>query len=310
MHITVTGGAGYIGSTLTQRLNAAHHTVTTIDNQTIGDYKWLKAKNTPHLQIGDIRNDEDLNNALKGADAVAHLAALPGLIQCNAKPDEATSINILGTHRLLEAAKRNNVKRVVFCSTAAVYGTPKKIPVTEDQPLNPLNLYGVTKLAGEKLMDANWLNDHLETVSLRFGNVYGVGLYTRWTTVIPKFVKLGLEGKSLTVYGDGTSSRDFVHVEDICQALELALTTPDIGGEKYNVGSEPTTIGAIATTVSDEVEKATGRRPEIVNQPPRPGETKEFEYNLDKIRSQLGYTPKWNIQKGVKQLIKYHETSG
>jgi len=307
MHITVTGAAGYIGSTLTQRLNEAHHTVTAIDNQAIGDYKWLKAKNIPNLQVGDIRNPQHLDKALKGTDAIAHLAALPGLVQCNTHPDEATSINILGTHQLLEAAKRNNVKRVIFCSTAAVYGTPKKIPVTEDQPLNPLNLYGITKLAGEKLMDANWLNDHLETVCLRFGNVYGVGLYTRWTTVIPKFVKLGLEGKPLTVYGDGTSSRDFVHVEDICQALELALTTPDIGGEKYNVGSEPTTIGNIAKTVADEVEKTTREKPKIINQPPRLGEIKEFEYDLTKIRTQLKYKPKWTIKKGVTQLVNYHK---
>lgn len=305
MRITVTGAAGYIGSQLVTRLSQ-RHTVTSIDDQSNGDYHHLKQRGTPNLLIGDIRSPQDLDKALRDADLVAHLAALPGLTQCNDHPDQATSINVLGTHRILEAAKRHGVKRVVFCSTAAVYGTPKKIPVTEDQQTNPLNLYGVTKLAGEKLMDAAWLNDHLETVSLRFGNVYGVGLYTRWTTVIPKFVKAGLEGRPLTIYGDGTSSRDFVHVDDICQALELALTTPGVGGEKYNVGSEPTTIGKIAETVTEEIHAATGATPETTQQPPRPGETKEFEYNLDKIHRDLGYKPQWTIRRGIKQLIKRH----
>ena len=139
MRITVTGGAGYLGSLLMNRLNAQNHTVISIDNQSIGDYRWLQDKHIRNLQVGDIREPGELDKALKDADAVAHLTALPGLVQCNEHPDLACSTNVLGTHRLLEAASRNGVKRVVFCSTAAVYGVPEKLPVNEEHPTKPLN---------------------------------------------------------------------------------------------------------------------------------------------------------------------------
>jgi len=309
MKIAITGGAGYIGSLLIKKLRDKNHILTSIDNQSIGDYKWLRATGVESLNVGDVKTIEDLIKTFKDADCVAHLAALPGLTLCNEKPEEACLTNIYGTHQILEAAKQANIKRVVFCSTAAVYGTPQKTPVTEDHPLRPMNLYGVTKLAGEKLMEAYHANDGLETVSLRFGNVYGVGLYTRWSTVVPKFVRLALENKPLTIYGDGTNSRDFVHVEDICQALELALTQSGVGGEVYNVGCEPTTIQEIAEVVSDEAEKSIGNRPEITYLPPRAGETKEFTYDLSKIRDGLDFKPEWTIRKGVQQLIQYYKKS-
>ncbi len=313
MKVAVTGGAGYIGSTLIKNLLAAGHEVASIDDLSAGDYSYLRelgVKKTKLLE-GDIREPAALDKVFKGADAVAHLAAIPGLVRCNEDPEEAISVNIYGTHRVLEAAKKRGVDRVVFCSSAAVYGVPLKMPVSEDHRLRPLNLYGVTKLTGEKQMEVANDNDGVETVSLRFGNVYGVGLYSHWSTVIPKFVKLGLAGKPLTVYGDGASSRDFVHVEDITQALMLALTVKGASGEAFNVGSEPTTIGGIARIVSEEIERATGKHVETTHLPPRPGETKEFSYNLAKIKKRLGFKPSWTVRRGVKQLIEFAlETAG
>jgi len=307
MRVAVTGGAGYIGSLLVKNLLDGGHEVSSIDNLSIGDYRYVRGLSQKGLRVleGDIRDGEAMDDALTGVDTVAHLAALPGLVLCEEKPEEAISTNVFGTHQVLEAAKRNGISRVVFCSSASVYGVPQAMPVTEEHCLRPLNLYGVTKLAGEKLMETYHDNHSLETVSLRFGNIYGVGLYTRWVTVIPKFVRLGLLGKPLTVYGDGTSSRDFVHVEDITQALTLAMTAKGIRGEVYNVGSEPTTIGRIAEMVSDEVERTMGRRPKTTNLPPRPGETKEFSYDLSKIENSLGFTPRWTLKRGIRQLVDY-----
>jgi UDP-glucose 4-epimerase len=308
MRIAVTGGAGYIGSTIIKNILSKGHQVVSIDNLSIGDYRYLKALKTNNLKLleGDIRDAKTLDEAFIGVDAVAHLAAIAGLVSCDNDPETAISVNIFGTHQVLERAKKNKISRIVFCSSAAVYGIPVKIPVSEEHRLRPLNLYGITKLTGEGQMEVYHDCHGMETVNLRFGNVYGVGLYSHWSTVIPKFVKLGLEGNPLTVYGDGGSSRDFVHVEDISQALELALTIKGIGGETFNVGSEPATIGDIAKLVTEEIYRLTGKEVETIKMPFRLGETKEFSYDFKKIRRTLGFKPSWTLRKGVKQLIEFN----
>ncbi|MGD0805070.1 MAG: NAD-dependent epimerase/dehydratase family protein [Candidatus Bathyarchaeia archaeon] len=307
MHIAVTGGAGYIGSTLIKNLITEGHSVASLDNQAKGDYSYLRRLNAKNLTLieGDIRNIEDLDDLFSGADAVVHMAALSDLDVCNDNPEEAVSVNVYGTHRVLGAAEKTGVRRIVFCSSAAIYGIPSSLPVTERHAQRPLNLYGVTKLAGEKLVEAHHQNSGAETINLRFGNVYGVGLYTSWTGVIPKFVALGLEDRPLTVYGDGKSTRDFVHVEDVCRAIALSVTTEGILNEAFNIGCETTTVNMIASLVAEEIEKATEKRPEIKHLPSRVGETKEFSYDTSKIEKTLGFRPKWRLREGVRQLTEY-----
>ena len=308
MRVAVTGGAGYIGSVLVKRLVEDGNKVVSVDSLLNGDYGLLKASNIGDeavLHVGDIRDGKKLEEIFGGSDAIAHLAALPGLVKCRENPEEATSSNVYGTHQVLEAARKLDIRKVVFCSSAAVYGKPMELPVKESHPLRPLNLYGVTKLAGEKLMEAYHYNYGIETVSLRFGNVFGVGLYTNYDTVIPKFVRLGLRGDPLTVYGDGTSSRDFVHVEDVVQAVILSLTSDGRGGEAYNVGGETMMIGVLAEKISEFIEKKTGSRVGIEHLPQRPGETKEFTFNLEKIAGDLGYEPSWGVMRGVEQIMEF-----
>lgn len=308
LKIGVTGGAGYVGSNLVKVLIADKNEVVSIDNLMNGDYSHLRTQgtgNAANLFEGDIRDLEFMVEAFEGCDAIAHLAALPGLVKCRERPDEATSINVYGTYNVLEAARRLGIGKVVFCSTAAVYGKPAEMPVTEGIPLRPLNLYGVTKLAGERLMDVFSDNHGIATVSLRFGNVFGVGLFTNYDTVVPKFVRMGLNGEDLTVYGDGSSTRDFVHVDDIAQALILALESKGEGSEVYNVGGETMEIGVLAKRIVESLREFTGEEVSIVTQPPRAGETKEFSYNLEKIRMGLGYEPSWSIQAGIEQVIKF-----
>lgn len=308
LKIGVTGGAGYVGSNLVKVLIADKNEVVSIDNLMNGDYSHLRTQgtgNAANLFEGDIRDLEFMVEAFEGCDAIAHLAALPGLVKCRERPDEATSINVYGTYNVLEAARRLGIGKVVFCSTAAVYGKPAEMPVTEGIPLRPLNLYGVTKLAGERLMDVFSDNHGIATVSLRFGNVFGVGLFTNYDTVVPKFVRMGLNGEDLTVYGDGSSTRDFVHVDDISQALILALESKGEGSEVYNVGGETMEIGVLAKRIVESLREFTGEEVSIVTQPPRAGETKEFSYNLEKIRMGLGYEPSWSIQAGIEQVIKF-----
>jgi UDP-glucose 4-epimerase len=308
MRAGITGGAGYIGSTLIKNLIKNRFEVVSVDNLMLGNYDFLekdKLGKKAQRVIGDIRDLSLLKKIWEDVDCVAHLAALPGLELCNKKPDEAVSINVFGTYQVLETARLLDIDRVVFCSSAAVYGNPIEMPVTETHRLRPLNLYGVTKVAGEKIMDTYWDNHGIETVNLRFGNIYGVGLYTRWETVIPKFINQALSGKQLTIYGDGEYSRDFVHVNDITKALTLSLTTQGIGGEAFNVGGSTMSINVIAKIITEEIVEMTEKEVSSAYTPPRKGETKEFSYNLEKIRYRLGFKNRWDVRKGVKQLIKY-----
>ncbi len=308
MRVAVTGGAGYIGSTLAVRLLERGDDVVSVDDESIGDYGHLKRHRQggkAECVVGDIRDLDLLVDEWRGCDAVAHLAALPGLVRCNEHPEEAVSVNVYGTYQVMEAARRLDIDRVVFCSSASTYGVPVEMPVTEEHPQRPLNLYGVTKAAGEQVVNTYWDNHGIETVNLRFGNIYGVGVYTRWGTVIPKFVNQGMSGEPLTVYGDGEYSRDFVHVQDISEAMILSLTKEGVGGETFNVGGETLTVNQIADIVKEEIAAETGGEAEAVNTAPRPGETKKFSYDLTKIRGVLGFENSWTVKEGVRQLIKY-----
>lgn len=305
MKIAVTGGAGYIGSTLIKRLIEREYEVTSIDDLSRGDYRYLSdQEGSIELLIGDIRNGGQLKEVFKDVEVIVHLAAIPGLRMCEKKPSDAISVNIYGTLQILETALKIDVERLIFASSAAVYGAPRYLPVDEEHPLKPLNLYGVTKLAGERLVEAYHKNYGLEAVVLRFGNVYGVGLYTRWDTVIPKFVRQGLRGGPLTIYGDGHSSRDFVHVEDIVEAILLSIKESR-GLEVYNVGGEPMEVEGVAEIVTEEIKEATGKWVHVEYLPPRLGETKRIEYDITKIRRRLDYRPRWSVRMGVRQLIEY-----
>jgi UDP-glucose 4-epimerase len=308
MRVAVTGGAGYIGSTLAVKLLDRGDEVVSVDDESIGDYGHLKKHEEggkAECVVGDIRDLDLLFEEWRGCDALAHLAALPGLVRCNEQPEEAVSVNVYGTYQVMEAARRLDIGRVVFCSSASTYGVPVEMPVTEEHQQRPLNLYGVTKVAGEQIVNTYWDNHGIETVNLRFGNIYGVGVFTRWDTVIPKFVNQGMSGEPLTVYGDGEYSRDFVHVQDISEAMTLALTKEGVGGETFNVGGETLTVNQIADIVKEEIAAETGGAAEAVNTAPRPGETKRFSYDLTKIRRVLGFENRWTVREGVRQLIGY-----
>ena len=308
MKIGITGGAGYIGSFLIKTLVEDGHEIVSIDDESIGDYKFLKKlglDEKAELFIGDIRNKELLVQIWENCDAVVHLAALSNLEICNEQPENAISVNIFGTYQVMEAVRELGIPKVVFCSSASVYGEPEKLPVTENSSLNALNLYGISKIAGEKIVNSYWLNDKIETVNLRFGNLYGIGLYTQWYAVIPKFVKQAIDGKEITIYGDGEYTRDYIHLEDVIQAINYSIKTGNLGGETFNLGGETVTVNQIAEMVLEEFEKATGNKPDAVNTPPRPRETKEFSYDLSKTRTMLGLKNKWTIIEGIRQIIQY-----
>lgn len=314
MNVLVTGGAGYIGSTIVSQLLKRGENVISIDNLYRGDYKYLSTyKDDSHLKmvVGDISHVEELRNALKDVDeldAIIHFAAIPGLERCRKNPERAVATNVLGTFNVLEIAREFDVKKIIFASSAAVYGVPKFVPITEDHPLDPINFYGVTKLAGEKIVESFRYNYGLETVILRFGNVYGVGCFTYWETVIPKFVKLALEGKPLTVYGDGKQSRDFIHVFDVAEAVVLAMNHEGFSGGIFNLGSgKAVSVNDVASVVSEVFREDYGKEVEVVHVPPRKGEpyVENFCFSTEKIRRELGFEARWSVKEGVKQTVQY-----
>ena len=315
MRVLVTGGGGYIGSALLKKLLERGYEVCSVDNLFRGSYAYvsnLKDSNGVKLLVGDICSLKDLEDDLNKVhfDAIVHLAAIPGLERCLKNPSRAVLTNIYGTYNILEFARENDVGKVVFSSSAAVYGEPIMTPIPEEHPLNPLNLYGVTKLAAEKLMYSYHRAYGLSTVILRLGNVYGVGAYTYWETVIPKFVRQALRGEALTIYGDGRQSRDFIHVLDVVKAIELVLISENklVGGDVFNVASgEPLSINNLAKTVSEVVFEKLGREVNKVHLPPRSGEPSlpNFCLSINKISDKLGFKADWSVRDGIKQLVEY-----
>lgn len=318
MEVLVTGGAGYIGSALVSKLLEEGYGVASVDNLCRGDYRYLKDYGeNPDLElvVADICDGDRLEEVMATRDfgAVVHLAAIPGLERCRRDPEAAVSTNVYGTYNVVEMARRHDVDGIVFTSSAAVYGVPSHTPISEDEMLKPTNLYGVTKLAGEKLVEACHDDYGLDAVVLRFGNVYGVGVYTYWETVIPKFVRQAWMDQPLTVYGDGGQSRDFIHVWDVVQAVMLALKAEEevAAGQVFNVATgKPTTVNSIAQKVSEVFHVQHRKKVETKHLPPREGEpyTPDFCLSPDKIQNQLHFKPRWKIEQGIKQLVKYGST--
>ncbi|MGQ9460609.1 MAG: NAD-dependent epimerase/dehydratase family protein [Candidatus Bathyarchaeaceae archaeon] len=315
MNILVTGGAGYIGSGLLTKLGEEfpEATITSLDNLEIGNYRYvdhLRKDRRYRLLVGDIRKKPDVRKAITPDTAIImHLAAIAGVKSCRDQPKEAIETNVYGTHLLLEEAVNRNVERFIFISSAAVYGTPQQQPITEEHPLNPINLYGVTKVSGEKLVNAHHANSGLTTTILRFSNVYGLGAYTRWETVIPKFVWQATNDQPLTIRADGKQQRNFVHVQDIIEAFIECSKAPKhaVAGETFNLGGEALSVNQIAEIVIEKGQQILGKKISKVLVPLEPGEvyTSEFNYSSRKASQKIGYKRKRKVPQGISELFDY-----
>ncbi len=315
MDILVTGGAGYVGSGLILKLGEAfpEATIKSIDNLSIGDYRYiqhLKKDKRYHLLVGDVTKKSDLRKVItEDLTAIIHAAAVPGVETCNKQPRNAIGTNIYGTHLLLEEAVKRNVERFIFTSSAAVYGTPKKRPITETHPLKPMNLYGVTKAAAEMLLNAKQNAQGLNTTILRLSNVYGLSVYTEWKTVIPRFVWQAVKGEPLTIRADGKQQRDFVHVDDIVNAVVRCLEAPlqKVAGETFNIGGEALSVNKIAELVIREAKKRVNKKTTKVFTSLKGGEvyTPQFEYSHERASEKIGYEPRREMLKGVSELFDY-----
>jgi len=315
MNILVTGGAGYIGSGLLVKLGEEfpEAAITSLDNLERGDYRYvdyLRKNNRYLLLVGDVRKKSDVRKAItRDTSIIMHLAAIPGVKPCREQPKKAIDTNVYGTHLLLEEAVKRNIERFIFVSSAAVYGIPQQQPITEEHPLRPINLYGVTKLSAEKLVNACHANSGLTTTILRFSNVYGVSAYTWWKTVVPKFVWQATNDQPLTIRADGKQQRNFVHVLDIIEAFIRCAKAPkkEIVGETFNLGGEALSVNRIAEIVVQEGRERLGKKISKVFVPLEPGEvyTSEFSYNSKRASQKIGYKRKRGVPQGVSELFDF-----
>jgi UDP-glucose 4-epimerase len=294
--ILVTGGAGFIGSRLVAAL-ADDNDVRVLDDRSRGSR--AAVPDAVEFVDGDVRDASTVAEATADVDVVFHLAANISVDRSVAAPVESHRVNVDGTLNVLEAAREADA-RVVFASSAAVYGEPASIPVAESDRKTPSSPYGAEKLSADRYVRLYADLYDLETVSLRYFNVYGPGgLATDYSGVIDAFLTRARDGDDLPVHGDGTQTRDFVHVSDVVRANLLAAVTDRVG-TAYNVGTgESVTINRLAELIVD----VTGSDSEIVHTSPRAGDIDESEASIERAREALGYRPRVSLREGLETLV-------
>lgn len=301
MKALVTGGAGFIGSNLTKLLLKNDFEVKILDNLSTGYRKNIDLNSVEFIQ-GDVRDKDITDEAVKGVDVVFHLAASIGNVKSLNDPVEDSEVNVLGTLNILESARKNNVGKIVYSSSAAIFGELMTLPINEEHPFNPDSPYGVSKLAAEKHALCYAKLYDIKVVCLRYFNVYGINQrYDAYGNVIPIFANRLYSGQPLTIYGDGEQTRDFVNVKDVANANFLAATGSVASG-CYNVGSgTDITINELA----DFVRKSSGINAEVIFEPRRKGEVLNCRADISKIEKDLGFKPDSNIQRGLDEYFKW-----
>ncbi|ARS89967.1 NAD-dependent epimerase/dehydratase family protein [Natrarchaeobaculum aegyptiacum] len=297
--VLVTGGAGFIGSHLTRSL-VDENDVRVLDSLTTGDRSNVPPAAT--LIEGDVREEETLSRAMTDVDVVFHEAALVSVDQSIDDPTASHEINVRATLSLLEAA-RDYDARVVLASSAAIYGSPDSVPIAEDEPKDPASPYGIEKHAVDQYARRYHDLYGLETVALRYFNVYGPGQVAGdYSGVISIFVEQALAGDPITVEGDGEQTRDFVAVDDVVRANHLAATTDSVG-TAYNVGTGTAiTIRELAEVIRD----LTGTDSEIVHVDPRAGDVDHSRADISRANDHLGFEPTVTVRDGLERTIEWY----
>ncbi|RMD85396.1 MAG: SDR family oxidoreductase [Candidatus Dadabacteria bacterium] len=300
----VTGGAGFIGSNLVEALVEAGHHVRVLDNLSNGDEKNLEPfAGRVEFVRGDVRDRRTVARAVEGVEVVFHLAALGSVVRSVEDPAASNDVNVAGTLEVLLAARDAGVRRVVYSSSSSVYGDNPALPKREDLATSPISPYAVSKLAGEQYARVFYRVYGLETVCLRYFNVFGPRQRpdSPYAAVIPRFMRAALAGEPLVVFGDGRQSRDFTYVENVVRANLLAAQAPGVAGEVFNVacGRRITLLEIIET-----LERITGRRLERRHEAPRVGDVRHSEADVSAAAARLGYRVEVSFEEGLRRTWK------
>jgi UDP-glucose 4-epimerase len=251
---------------------------------------------------GDIQSYERVHNAVRGCHVVAHLAALPSVPRSVQDPLTSNATNVTGTLNVLLAARDSDVGRLVYASSSSVYGASPDMPKREEQATLPISPYAVAKAAGESYCRAFHEVFGLETVALRFFNVFGPGQdpLSQYAAVIPRFITALLDGKRPTIFGDGEQSRDFTYVDNVLDGITLALGTPGNGGETFNLA---TGHGVTLNELFSQLAEIIGSDVEPEYAPARPGEVRHSQADVSRAREALGFEPAVTIEDGLARTV-------
>jgi nucleoside-diphosphate-sugar epimerase len=304
----VTGGAGFIGSHLVERLVRDGHEVTVLDDFSTGRYENIAHLEGKELRVveGDVTDAALVDKVVKGQHYVLHHAALPSVARSVEDPLSANRVNVGGTLNVLEACRRNarTFRRMVYASSSAVYGDTPTLPKVESMQTQPMSPYAVSKLAGEQYCRVYHLNYGLGTVSLRYFNVFGPRQDpgSDYAAVVPRFVTALLAKKRPTVFGDGKQTRDFTHVDNVVEANLQALTAAKAPGEVLNVAcGDRVTIGGLANMVGEFV----GVQREPRTKPARAGDVRHSLADVSRASDVIGYRVQLGVQAGLERTVAW-----
>ena len=306
----VVGGAGFIGSHIVRRLVADGALVRVLDDFSTGFRRNLEGLETKiELIEGDIRDRQVVARASTGVTHVLHQAALPSVARSVADPQTSNDVNVVGTLNLLVAARDAGVRRFVYASSSSVYGNTTELPKHEGMPLKPLSPYAVGKLCAEHYCHVFHSLYGLDTVMLRYFNVFGPRQDpdSPYSAAIPRFILTVLGGGQPTVKGDGLQTRDFTYVENVVHANLLACTAAGVGGRAFNVG-----VGQRISLLDliRSLGRLTARTLEPIFEPARPGDVRDSQADIGQARALLGYEPIVDLQTGLERTVAFYRSPG
>lgn len=306
MRYLVTGGAGFIGSHIVERLIEKGETVRVLDNFSTGKRENLTPfQGKIEVTEGDLRSLQTVREAVRDIDVILHQAALPSVPRSVKDPLTSNEVNTVGTLNLLEAAKEAKVKRLVYASSSSVYGDNPELPKHEGMIPNPLSPYAVSKLAMEKYCQVYSKLYGIETVGLRYFNVFGPRQdpTSQYSAVIPKFITMMIRGESPTIFGDGNQSRDFTFIENVVSANLMAATSPGVSGVVTNCAChERITLNSLV----DEINRILKTDVKPIYNERRAGDIEHSFASIDLIKQKLGFTPRVYFKEGLEKTIRFY----
>ena len=306
-NVLVTGGAGFIGSNLTEALLRRGHSVRVLDDFSTGKKENLIFdKAYPSLEIveGDIRDLGTCQKAAEGMEYVFHQGALPSVQRSVEDPVTSNAVNVGGTLNVLLAARERGVRRVIYAASSSVYGDTPTLPKHEEMPPNPLSPYALQKYVGEQYCRLFCQLYGLETISLRYFNIFGPKQdpNSLYSAVIPKFIDALLEGRPPVIFGDGEQSRDFTYIENVVQANLLAMSAGRLHGEAVNIAcGKRISLNQLVSVLKEIL----GSKQSPIYQDPRKGDVKHSLADISKGKGILDYEPKVGIETGLKKTVEF-----
>lgn len=311
MDYLVTGGAGFIGSNIVEHLVGQGKSVRVFDNFSSGKRENVAAfVDKAEIVEGDLRDAKSIQQAVDGVRFVLHLGAIPSVTRSVEDPRTTTEVNITGTVNLLLAARDAGVKRVVFTSSSSVYGDTPTLPKREEMIPSPLSPYAVHKITGEYYSRVFWRLYGLETISLRYFNVFGPRQdpQSQYAAVIPRFIAAIMRDQSPIIFGDGRQTRDFSHIENVVGANVAACEAPkEALGESFNIacGGRISLLDLVET-----VNKILGKKVNPKFDPPRPGDILHSQADISKAEKLLGWKPRVGFADGIAKTIAWYQRQG